>query len=377
MTPLSTLVKQNKIIVTCGTGGVGKTTVSAALALRGAIEGRNTLVITIDPAKRLATSLGLDHLTDTPTDLTESTNKKLLAKGEPPLKGRFYAVVPDSKKTFETLVKNLAKGDENIISRVLKTSIYKIFTQEFSGAHEYMAMEKLYELSKLLEAGDIDLIVLDTPPSAHTSVFLSAPHRLASFFDENILKWLTAPGGKFMAAGAEKALDVMQKLTGSSFVRDLVEFAQALFALRVEFLDNLKKIGALLKAEHVSFVMVTSPVRLAKNDTQDFVDKLKEEGFPFYGFIMNRVLGLKLGLSTTPTNAHIDTWANELEQKTSATTASLLKKAFQPVQLTLQHEEQTAEFLKSISPGATVSNLAEQNNDVHCIEDLYEIAIQL
>jgi anion-transporting ArsA/GET3 family ATPase len=378
---ITQLLNNCSIIVTCGTGGVGKTTISAALALAAAQQGKRALVVTIDPAKRLATSLGLQSLPNDPLDLTDTANENFKRAGLAPLTGRFYAVVPDVEKTFEALIRSLGSGDEHAIARVFKTSIYKIFTKEFSGAHEYMAMEKLYELSQLLKRGEIDLIVLDTPPSSHTGLFLEAPHELAAFFDETVMKWLAKPGSKLLATGAGKVLELMERLTGKGFIGDLIEFTQALFALRTRFLENLGSVSALLRSRTVQFIMVTSPERLVRQDTQDFVSRLKSEGFPFWGFVVNRVLSLKLGFPKVQSALELDALfkrsTEELCQKIGVSQCASLQDELRPLLTALQQEVQATAFLQGISANVKVQLVPEQKSDVHSMESLHEIATAL
>ncbi len=365
MTELEQLITESRIIVCCGTGGVGKTTTSAALALKAARMGKRALVVTIDPAKRLATSLGMEEIPDEPLDLTSHLPEKV--------KGRFSAVVPNSERTFERLVRTLARGDDSAMGRVFKTSIYKIFTKEFSGAHEYMAMEKLHELSQLLDKGELDLIVLDTPPSANTTLFLEAPHRMASFFDETVMRWFTAPAGKWLAGGVEKALGMLEKLTGHGFLTDLMEFARALFALRAQFVENLAHISNLLRRADTRFVMVTTSERLARPDTQGFVQGLHRDGYSFWGFLVNRVLASRLGLKRGALQEN-PAWAQELQGTVDEKTVAALRSGFRGLQPRLEQETDAELFLQGLDPRFHVAEIPEQDNDVHSIEALHALS---
>ncbi|MBI3555935.1 MAG: ArsA family ATPase [Deltaproteobacteria bacterium] len=333
------LLKSSRVVVCCGSGGVGKTTTSAALAMRAAMEGKRAVVITIDPAKRLATSLGLKMLSAKATDLTSNINDVLAAQGEKPLSGRFFAVMPDTAQTFESFVRAMAGDNENLAKRVLRTSIYKIFAKEYSGTNEYMAMEKLYELYNEKE---YDLVVLDTPPAANTRTFLEAPRLLADFFDDRIMKWIIAPGSKFLASGLRKLLEILEKLTGHGFVSDLIEFTTALFELRAQFMENLHTVGKLLHQSDVSFLMVTSPERLSKSDTQEFVSILDERGYRFWGFVVNRVLGRRIGISSGSGADALDSekWVAELKPLSGnrpAESLNILLSNFEQLVPTLEH----------------------------------------
>ncbi|MBI3542282.1 MAG: ArsA family ATPase [Deltaproteobacteria bacterium] len=370
---LKDLLSSRRVIVCCGSGGVGKTTTSAALAMRAALEGKRAIVITIDPAKRLATSLGLKALSPSPTDLTENVNDVLRAQGEKPLAGKFYAVMPDTTQTFEHFVRSIAGKDETLAKRVLHTSIYKIFAKEYSGTNEYMAMEKLYVLYR---ERDFDLIVLDTPPAANTRAFLDAPKLLAGFFDDSILKWFIAPGSRFLASGVRKLSEILERLTGSGFVSDLIEFTTALFELRAQFMENLTAVSKLLHQSDVSFLMVTSPERLSKADTQDFVRLLGESGFRFWGFVVNRVLGRRLGLleDTAPDVAALERGLAGATPETLRT----LRAAFDQLKPRLEHEREAARFLAGLAGRATqVALVPEQTTDVHSVGALLGVSRQL
>lgn len=369
MSMISRLIAEKRVIVCCGSGGVGKTTTAAALAMRAAQEGKRTVVITIDPAKRLATSLGLKALGSMPTDLTDHVNEELKAANLKPITGRFFAVMPDTNETFESWVRSMAGDNQGLAARVLKTSIYKIFAKEFSGTNEYMAMEKLHEL---YEEHKYDLVVLDTPPSANTLTFLEAPQLLAGFFDDKMIKWFISPGSRILATGLKKVMEILEKLTGHGFISDLIEFTTALFALRTQFMTNLRQVGALLHQNDVAFVMVTSPERLSKTDTQDFVDLIHKQGYPFWGFVVNRVLGRKLGLKpeqTSQTTAP-NTDGDELE---------ILRQNMTLLEPTLEHEKDAFAFLRGLSAASSinVALVPEQRSDVHSVSALLELSRQI
>jgi anion-transporting ArsA/GET3 family ATPase len=356
------LVQKKRVIVCCGSGGVGKTTMSAAIAIRAAMEGKRTIVITIDPAKRLATSLGLKGLSSTPTDLTPQLRKAA------DVKGKAFAVMPDTTETFERFVKSMAGTNQGLAQRVLKTSIYKIFAKEFSGTNEYMAMEKLYQIYKDAEK-EFDLIVLDTPPSANTRIFLEAPNMLASFFDDRIIRWFVAPGSKLVAGGLKMLLEVLEKLTGHGFVSELLEFTAALFELRAQFMANLTEVAGLLHQDDVAFLMVTSPERLSKSDTQDFVNLLDERGYRFWGFVVNRVLGAKLGIESSG-----DFTKSRRADGISAADRKVLEEAFETIEPLLRHEQEAEAFLHSLDRSANVVLIPEQTSDVHSIESLVAVS---
>lgn len=368
---LQSLLSDNRVLVCAGSGGVGKTTMSAALAILGAISGKRTIVITIDPARRLATSLGLNSLSPIPTDLTPRIDEELKSQGLPPCKGRFHAVMPDTTRTFEAFVRAMAGKNESLAARVLRTSIYKIFAKEFSGANEYMAMAKLYEL---YNEDEYDLIVLDTPPSANTRMFLEAPRLLSEFFDDRIIKWFVAPGARLFASGVRKVMSMFEHLTGHGFMSDLIEFTSALFELRLEFRENLENINQLLHKKRVCFLAVTSPERLSRGDTQEFVRLLNDRGYRLWGFIVNRTLSLRLGIPLPKLMSGDYTFL----KTASGPEGALLKASFDFLRPALEHERAASLFLTELAgKGGEVVFVPEQPADVHSIGALVNLCTQL
>lgn len=368
-TELKHLLKSKKIIVTCGSGGVGKTTTSAALGIMAAQLGKKCVVVTIDPAKRLATSLGLKTLHHQPTPLQTQVEKALGKK----ITGEFFAVMPDTQKTFEHFVESMAAGNKGLIQRILKTTIYKIFTQDFSGTNEYMAAEKLYQLYHSQE--DFDLIILDTPPSINTKTFLEAPQLLAHFFDNQLLKWLTQPKPFLLSGGVQKILDVLQKITGQSFIAELIEFTKALFELRTQFLKNFNEVQLLLKQEDVAFVMVSSPARFSHEDTEEFLKILEIKGYPFWGFLINRVLLKKLGFDyTMDFKEQLPVYSGAFENQ-SSDLLEVLQENAATLKYQLEQDIRVLRQIQRLSKHSRLSYVAipEQDRDVHSIEALVEL----
>jgi anion-transporting ArsA/GET3 family ATPase len=275
-----------RIIVTCGTGGVGKTTLSAALAFRAALQGRRVVVVTIDPAKRLATSLGMRELGDDPVDLTPTLRQAAEKAGIAPPKGTVAAIMPDTRKTFELFAREIAPSPE-VADRVMKNPIFQIFTKEFSGANEYMAMERLHALDR---SGLYDCIILDTPPSRNTMDFLNAPKLLAQFFEEKMIRWLVTPANRLVSAGMKKALSILERLTGTGFMTHLVDFAAALLELQKGFTAHLDRVVKLLESPEVGFLMVTTPTPDTVPEVRHFLKTLQEHRLNFDGIALNRTL---------------------------------------------------------------------------------------
>jgi anion-transporting ArsA/GET3 family ATPase len=354
--PIDQALSRRKIIVTCGTGGVGKTTLSAALAFRAALLGKRTVVITIDPAKRLATSLGLETLGDDPTDLTPTLLAALDkarntgATHLPPNSqvGTIAAIIPDTKRTFELFVSQLAPTPQ-VADRVMKNPIFKIFTKEFSGANEYMAMERLYALE---QSGLYDCIILDTPPSRNTMAFLDAPKLLAQFFEEKMIRWLILPTNRLVGAGMKKALEILERLTGAGFMTNLLDFAAGLFELQTGFTQNLNRIVSLLESEEVGFVMVTTPTPDTAPEVKHFLDTLQEHRLHFDGVALNRTLSY-LGKET----------------------ASLNREPALEVLAALQSREAKVLFELKKNSVPLCAMLPELARDVHSVEDLLYVAL--
>ncbi len=347
---INRILENRHIIITAGTGGVGKTTLSAALAFRAAMLGKKTVVITIDPAKRLATSLGLSTLGDHPTDLTpmlKAIHEKSGGKGE--IKGTLAAIMPDTRKTFENFVAELAPN-EAIAEQVIRNPIFQIFAKEFSGTNEYMALERLYALN---EEEKYDTIILDTPPSRNTLAFLDAPTLLARFFEERLIKWLVLPANKLVSTGMRKALGILEKLTGAGFMTHLFDFASALFEVRVNFTANLKKMTDLMASPQVGFLMVTTPTPDTVPEAQHFIEQVVSHGFHFDGIALNRTLGYL-----------------KIHERPSHEGAIEIIKC-------LQNRE--AQVLKQLGKQSipVLAKLPELARDVHSVEDLFHVAMAL
>ncbi len=274
-----------RILVVCGAGGVGKTTTAAALGLTAALAGRRVLVCTIDPSRRLATSLGLDRLLDTPRRLDLS---RLAASG----RGTLWAMMLDTKRTFDTLVERHSSS-QDARRRILGNRFYQQVSSALAGSHEYMAMEKLLDLSK---DERFDLVVLDTPPTRHALDFLEAPSRLMGFLDASVLRWFLKPyfvAGRLTLKVATRtgalALSLADGFLGLQFLQDLSEFFLAFEGMYQGFKERAEKVHALLRSNLTGFVLVASPVRSTLNEALYFHRRLKESQMPLVGLLVNRV----------------------------------------------------------------------------------------
>ena len=282
--------RETKIIICCGSGGVGKTTTSAAVALRAAEAGRKVVVLTIDPARRLAQSLGVGELDNTPRPVSMIDT----AAG-----GSLDAMMLDMKGTFDDVV--LAHSTPEKAAAILQNQFYVALSSEFSGTQEYMAMEKLGQLHTEAEAaGRWDLIVVDTPPARSALDFLDAPEHLSALLDGRFLRLLLHPTRgplRLMGAGFSMISAAMTKILGAQIISDVQTFVRAFEALFGGFRQRATSTFELLSSRHSTFLVVATPQHDALREAEYFVDRLTEEGMPLSGMVINRVHTCALAIS--------------------------------------------------------------------------------
>ena len=282
--PLLQALAGRRYVVVCGSGGVGKTTTAAALGLKAAFAGRRVLVCTVDPARRLATSLGLRQLAEKPRRLS------LERLGQAP--GEMWAMMLDTKRTFDALVERYTP-DEAARQRILGNRFYQQISNALAGSHEYMAMEKLLELAR---DERFDLVVLDTPPTRHALDFLEAPDRLMGFLDASILRWFLRP---YFVAGrltlrvvgrtGSLLLELVDRVLGLQFLQDLSEFFLAFESMYDGFKLRATQVYELLRSPQAAFVVVASPRSASLDEANHFHARLSEKQMPFAAFLVNRV----------------------------------------------------------------------------------------
>ncbi|MFE6892138.1 ArsA family ATPase [Streptomyces sp. NPDC057694] len=276
-----------RIVVCCGSGGVGKTTTAAALGLRAAERGRKVVVLTIDPARRLAQSMGIDSLDNVPRRV-----KGVEATGDA-AGGELHAMMLDMKRTFDEIVEAHADGER--AEAILNNPFYQSLSAGFAGTQEYMAMEKLGQL----RARDTwDLIIVDTPPSRSALDFLDAPKRLGSFLDGKLIRVLMAPakvggraGMKFLNVGMSMMTGALGKLLGGQLLRDVQTFVAAMDTMFGGFRTRADATYKLLQAPGTAFLVVAAPERDALREAAYFVERLAAERMPLAGLVLNRVHG--------------------------------------------------------------------------------------
>jgi anion-transporting ArsA/GET3 family ATPase len=299
-----------EIIVCCGAGGVGKTTTSAALALRAAERGRRVVVLTIDPARRLAQAMGIERLDNTPWPVPGITGT-----------GTLDAMMLDMKRTFDEVVESQATPEK--AQQILGNPFYVALSSSFAGTQEYMAMEKLGQIHRQAREDDsYDLIVVDTPPSRSALDFLDAPERLSRFLDGRFIRVLLAPArgpARVMTAGVGLITGALSKILGTQVLRDMQTFVAAFDTLFGGFRARAESTFALLQADRTAFLVVAAPEPDALREAAYFVERLGEDEMPLAGLVVNRASPAPRG-SLSPDEA--TTAAGRLQQREPGSTAA-------------------------------------------------------
>jgi anion-transporting ArsA/GET3 family ATPase len=284
---LRDVVADHRIVVSAGSGGVGKTTVAASLALWGSLQGRRTVVLTIDPAKRLATSLGLETLGSVPREIPAAVFQ---AQGLAPA-GSLSAMMLDQKGAWDALVERHAPPEAR--ARILKNPFYQHLSQTFAGSQEYMAIE---QLCLLAESGDYDLIVVDTPPTRHALDFLEAPQRLGDFLDKSVIKWFVRPyfnAGWSALRAVNRSVGFLlrriEQATGVSALAEISDFFTSMSGLFDNFQARIDKAYEVLRGSGTAFVVVSSPEEQVLEDAEYLSTKMGELRMPLKGVVLNRV----------------------------------------------------------------------------------------
>jgi anion-transporting ArsA/GET3 family ATPase len=371
---------QTRIIVCCGSGGVGKTTTAAALGLRAAESGRRVVVLTIDPARRLAQSLGLTTLDNTPRPVKGIDD----ASG-----GSLDAMMLDMKRTFDEVVEAHATPDK--AEQILANPFYQAVSSSFAGTQEYMAMEKLGQLR--LEADRDpdnprwDLIVVDTPPSRSALDFLDAPKRLGSFLDGRFIRLLAAPakaGGraylKVFSAGVNIATKTLTKVLGGQMLSDVQTFVAALDTMFGGFRTRADHTYALLSDSSTTFIVVAAPERDALREASYFVDRLDEEEMPLAGLVVNRMYRVSApGLSAARALGAAEELGDQEGQVTgvgssgvferTAITQGLLRMHAVQAEIAARHESLAKRFIAG-HPDIPVVEVPAASGDIHDLVSL-------
>lgn len=385
-----------RIIVCCGAGGVGKTTTAAALGVRAAERGRKVVVLTIDPARRLAQSMGIDSLDNTPRKVKGVDG------------GELHAMMLDMKRTFDEIVEGHA--DPERAQAILANPFYQSLSAGFAGTQEYMAMEKL---GQLRARDDWDLIVVDTPPSRSALDFLDAPKRLGSFLDGKFIRVLMAPakvggraGMKFLNVGMSLMTGTLSKLMGASLLKDVQTFVAAMDTMFGGFRTRADATFRLLQAPGTAFLVVAAPEPDAVREAAYFVERLAAENMPLAGLVLNRVHGSgadqlsaeralaaaenleeggivdqesgKAGLrDSADPNSDPDVDADaDADADVDEITAGLLRLHAERMQV-IAREQRTRDRFTSLHPEVAVAEVAALPGDVHDLAGLRAIGERL
>jgi anion-transporting ArsA/GET3 family ATPase len=355
----------NRVVVCCGAGGVGKTTTAAAMALRAAEYGRTVVVLTIDPAKRLAQALGVNDLGNTPQRVPLA----------PEVNGELHAMMLDMRRTFDEMVIQYS-GSERAQS-ILNNQFYQTVATSLAGTQEYMAMEKL---GQLLAQDRWDLVVVDTPPSRNALDFLDAPQRLGSFMDSRLWRLLLGPGrgiGKLVTGAMGLAMRALSTVLGSQMLGDAASFVQSLDATFGGFREKADRTYALLKRRGTQFIVVSAAEPDALREASFFVDRLSQESMPLAGLVLNRTHPT---LCVLPVERAIDaTEALEAEADGSVTaslTGAVLRIHADRAQ-TAKREVRLLSRFTGANPDVPVIGVPSLPFDVSDLEALRALADQL
>jgi anion-transporting ArsA/GET3 family ATPase len=355
--------RRTRIIVCCGSGGVGKTTTAAAVGLRAAERGRHVVVLTVDPARRLAQSMGLSSLDNTPRPVPGVAADQ---------GGSLHAMMLDMKRTFDEIVEQHADPDR--AAQILANPFYQSLSSSFAGTQEYMAMEKLGQLRR---AQEWDLIVVDTPPSRSALDFLDAPQRLSRFLDGKLLRLLTAPakvGGRaylrVLNAGFGMVTGVLTKILGAQVLRDVQTFVTALDTMFGGFRERADYTYQLLRAPGTSFLVVAAPEPDALREASYFVERLAAERMPLAGLLLNRVQRAPASrLSAARSQAAAETLQAAGSHPLAATALRLHAERMQQVSA----QQRLAEHFTAAHPIVPIAEIPAQAQDVHDLNGLRSI----
>ena len=356
---------KTRVVVTCGSGGVGKTTTAAALALIGAEAGRRTVVLTIDPARRLAQSMGLTELDNTPRAVSG-------VKGD-----NLFAMMLDMKRTFDDVV--LEHSTPERAEQIFANPFYQSLSSSFAGTQEYMAMEKL---GQLVATNSWDLIVVDTPPSRSALDFLDAPNRLGRFLDGRMIRLLSAPakaGGKaylkVVTVSVGMVARVFTKVIGGELLNDLSSFVTALESMFGGFRERAQHTYELLKKPGTAFLVVAAPEPDALREASYFVERLSEEQMPLAGVVVNRTRRTARVDGAAPLSpARAELAADSLDPSDAALSlarAALLVHA--EIATAAEHDVRMTRRFCSAHPEVPVASVTALPSDVHDIEGLRTI----
>ncbi len=377
---LSDILAQKRILVCAGPGGVGKTTTAAALALGAARRGRKALVLTIDPAKRLANSLGLRELGH---DIQRVPDEMLRKSGEMAEGGELHAMMLDQKRAFDEIVSRYASNPDSV-KRILGNPVYAQISGSLAGAQEYAAMATVEQIE---EDNQFELIVVNTPPTAHALDFLDAPEKLTNAIDSPAIDWFRRIRGQNVSRGVigrtgAYILKRLSKFVGSQFLEDIAVFFTEFNDILGGFHQRAEKTFELLRRDSVGFVLVASPEPMAVRETLFFHQRLVSAQMPFAAFVINRVH------DSRPTDAD----ANQLTEAMRALepvkqlqfadgtlriSAEAMLESHRDLQVLADGDRQSIDRLHEIDPDATIVQVPYFEEDIHDIAKLTQLGAYL
>ncbi|GAC58171.1 putative anion-transporting ATPase [Gordonia hirsuta DSM 44140 = NBRC 16056] len=347
----------NRVVICTGSGGVGKTTTAAAMALYAAEHGRTVAVLTIDPARRLAQSLGMSELTNEPQPVP------IEGSGE----GTLDAMMLDMRRTFDDMV--IEHSTPERAEAILNNAFYQTVASSFSGTQEYMAMEKL---GRLLEENRWDLIVVDTPPSRNALDFLDAPQRLGSFLSGRLMKMLIGGGrgvGRVVTGAMSLAMRGIATIIGADILRDVAVFVQSLDSMFGGFQERADRTYALLKRPGTNFVVVAAPEADALREASFFVNRLAQDSMPLSGLIVNRTHPNLTSISTPVAQAAAEQADDELTRGVLALHVDRAIKS--------QREQHMLQRFTSANPSVPLVNVQALPFEVSDAQALRAVAEQI
>jgi anion-transporting ArsA/GET3 family ATPase len=349
-----------RIVICCGSGGVGKTTTSAAIALAAAADGARVAVLTIDPARRLAACLNIESIGGDPTPVPLADTA-----------GSCDAVMLDVSKTFESLIHTFSASPERA-AQILNNRYFQFAATRLGGVHEYMAAEKVRELAA---CGEYDLLVVDTPPTRNALDFLRAPERIAGLMDGAVMRWMAMPatrsGWRALELGSEAVTRVLGTLVGRDTISEIAQFFDLFRDLWDGFLERSLEVQRMLSAEGTSFLLITSPAPTARTEALYFLEMLTEHAMPFGGFVINRTE------SMPPQSDELLHTLDSIDSIDDVLAAQLMNVSIRQTQLAALHQ-QSIQSLRSAGPnGAPHWVVPDLGREVDCLDDLFALARHL
>jgi len=379
LTGLGDAIADRDIIVCVGTGGVGKTTTSAAIGLRESLAGKKTLVMTIDPARRLADALGIPEVGNEEHRIPlNGINFKSSSEG-----GSFWAMMLESKRTFDRMVEKYAPSPE-VAEKIFQNPFYKHVSGALSGSQEYMAIEMLSELH---EARRYDLIVLDTPPSASALDFLTAPERMMAFLNQSVLQWFLKPyltlsrlSFNTFKMGSRAFLKIVEKVVGGAVIRDLLDFFEGFEGMYEGFKQRAETVDRILRRSRTGFVLVAAPSRMTLDEAKVFLGKLKEMGMPLAAVVINRATFLPEGIDSSfldrgrPTYDAVVEEVGGIDSPESSIVTNMWENALGFRELISKEMEEIGKFRAGVEEDVSMVTAPRFDEDIHELEGLNRLA---